>query len=100
MVRQLTLEGLSFSSAATAHGLTPATARNWLGRILAGGESALADASSRPNRSPRSIDPGKALLVVKLRCRQMLQRQIASSVGVSESTVRRVLGRSAALQES
>ena len=93
MVHQMTFEGLSFSSAATAHGVTAATARKWLGRFLAGGESALADASSRPNRSPRSIDPGKALLIVELRRRHMLQRQIARSVGVSDSTVSRVLAR-------
>jgi len=93
MVHQMTFEGLSFSSAATAHGVTAATARKWLGRFLAGGESALADASSWPNRSPRSIDPGKALLIVELRRRHMLQRQIARSVGVSDSTVSRVLAR-------
>jgi transposase InsO family protein len=73
--------------------VTPPTARKWLGRYLAGGESALADASSRPKRSPRAIDPGKALLIVELRWRRMLQAQIASSVGVSESSVSRVLAR-------
>ena len=73
--------------------MTPATARKWLGRFLAGGESALVDASSRPKHSPRSIEPGKALLIVELRRRVMLQAQIARSVGVSESTVSRVLAR-------
>jgi transposase-like protein len=63
MVRQMTFEGLSFAGAAAVHGVTPPTARKWLGRFLAGGESALEDASSRPTRSPRSIDPGKALLI-------------------------------------
>jgi hypothetical protein len=42
--------------------VTPPTARKWLGRYLAGGEAALADASSRPARSPRAIEPAKALL--------------------------------------
>ncbi len=93
MVRQLTFEGCSFSQAAAEHGVTPATARKWLGRYLAGGESALEDASSRPARSPRAIDPGKALLIVELRRRCMLQSHIARSVGVSESTVSRVLAR-------
>jgi transposase InsO family protein len=93
MVRQMTFEGFSFSNAAATHGVTPATARKWLGRFLAGGESALADASSRPSRSPRSIDAGKALLIVELRRKHLLQRQIASSVGVSDSTVSRVLAR-------
>jgi transposase InsO family protein len=93
MVRQMTFRGLSFARAAAEHGVTPATARKWLGRFLAGGESALADASSRPARSPRSIDSGEALLIVELRHRHMLQAQIARSVGVSESTVSRVLAR-------
>jgi transposase InsO family protein len=93
MVRRMTFEGLSFSQASAEHGVTPATARKWLGRFLAGGESALEDASSRPDRSPRAIDAGKALLIVELRRRHMLQRQIAASAGVSESTVSRVLAR-------
>jgi transposase InsO family protein len=93
MVCQLTFEGRSFSQAATEHGVSPATARKWLGRYLAGGESALEDASSRPTRSPRAIEPGKALLIVELRRRHMLQSHIARSAGVSESTVSRVLAR-------
>jgi hypothetical protein len=48
-------------------------------------------ASSRPKQSP--IDPGKALLIVELRRRRMLQSRIAQSVGVSEATVSRVLAR-------
>ena len=93
MVQQMTFEGLNVPEAAAQHGVTAPTVRKWLGRYLAGGESALADASSRPARSPRSIDPAKALLIVELRRRHMLQGQIARSVGVSESTVSRVLAR-------
>ncbi|WP_315124672.1 IS481 family transposase [Comamonas antarctica] len=93
MVKQMTLLGIDAVQAATAHGVTAPTARKWLGRYLAGGEAALADASSRPARSPKSIEPGKALLIVELRKRRMLQSRIARSVGVSESTVSRVLAR-------
>ena len=93
MVGQMTEQGLSAPQAAAAHGVTPATARKWLGRYLAGGESALADASSKPAHSPRAIEPAKALLIVELRRRRMLQVQIARSVEVSESTVSRVLAR-------
>jgi transposase InsO family protein len=93
MVKQMTEEGLSACEAAGAHGVTPPTARKWLGRYLAGGELALADASSRPARSPRAIDASKALLILELRKRRMLQSTIARSVGVSESTVSRVLTR-------
>lgn len=93
MVKQMTLGGLDAVRAAAAHGVTAPTARKWLGRYLAGGEAALADASSRPRRSPKTIDAGKALLIVELRKRRMLQARIARSVGVSESTVSRVLAR-------
>ena len=93
MVKQITEQGLSTSQAAAQHGVTLPTARKWLGRYLAGGEQALADASSRPIRSPRAIDGSKALLIVELRKRRMIQSRIARSVGVSESTVSRVLSR-------
>jgi len=93
MVRQMTVQGLSAPQAAAAHGVTPSTARKWLGRYLTGGEAALTDASSRPTHSPRAIKPAKALLIVELRRRRLLQVQIARSVGVSESTVSRVLAR-------
>ena len=93
MVRQMTEQGLGAIEAALAHGVTPPTARKWLGRYLADGEAGLADASSRPARSPRAIDPAKALLIVELRRRRMIQSRIACSVGVSASTVSRVLAR-------
>lgn len=93
MVKQMTVEGLDAVRASAAQGVSAPTARKWLGRYLAGGKAALADASSRPMRSPRAIDAGKALLIVELRKRRMLQARIARSVGVSESTVSRVLAR-------
>jgi transposase InsO family protein len=93
MVLQMTRQGLPAVEAAALHGVTPPTARKWLGRYLAGGAEALRDASSRPAHSPRSIEPAKALLIVELRQRRMLQRQIAKAVGVSASTVSRVLAR-------
>jgi transposase-like protein len=85
MARQMTLEGLSATDAALLHGVTPPTARKWLGRYLAGGESALADASSRPARSPRAIEASTALLIVGLRRRCLTQARIARSVGVCDS---------------
>jgi transposase InsO family protein len=83
MVKQMTELGLSASEAAAKQGVSPSTARKWLGRCLAQGETGLADASSRPTHSPRAIEPGKALLTVELRHRRMLQARIAQSVGVS-----------------
>ena len=92
MVHQM-LAGASASQAAAEHGVTAATARKWFARYLCEGEEGLADASSRPARSPRTIAPATALLIVELRKRRMIQARIARSVGVSESTVSRVLAR-------
>jgi transposase InsO family protein len=60
---------------------------------LADGEPGLRDRSSRPKRSPRSIRPEKALAIVELRRRRLTQARIAASLGVSKSTVGRVLKR-------
>jgi len=93
MVEQMTQLNWTAGEAAVHHGVSAATARKWLGRYLAGGQEALADASSRPTRSPRAIAPAKALLIAELRRRRMTQARIAHSVAVSESTVSRVLAR-------
>jgi len=93
MVKQMTEQGLSAVQAAAAQGVTAPTARKWLGRYLALGQQGLADASSRPVCSPRALSPSKALLIVELRQRRMLQARIARSGGVSCSTVSRVLAR-------
>ena len=93
MIQDLTIRGMSVSAAAAAHGVTPPTARKWLGRYLALGEAGLVDASSRPDNSPRAIEPGKALAIVELRHRRLTQARIAAALGVSKSTVSRVLAR-------
>ena len=93
MVCDITLRGLSVPRAAAAHGVTAPTARKWLGRYLAEGEAALSDASSRPLRSPSAIDPAKALAIVELRHKRLTQARISQALGVSRSTVGRVLAR-------
>ena len=84
---------LTLCAAAAAHNVSVPTARKWVGRYLAGGELGLADRSSRPKRSPRAIAPSKALAIVELRRRRLIQGRIAASLGVSKSTVSRVLAR-------
>jgi transposase InsO family protein len=84
---------LSPPVAAAKAGVSAPTARKWLGRFLAQGEAGLRDASSRPQRSPRAIDPQRALVVVELRRRRLTQARIAASMGLSEATVSRVLRR-------
>jgi len=80
-------------AAAAAHGVSAPTARKWLGRYLAEGAAGLKDRSSRPKCSPRSLASRTALAIVELRQRRLTQARIASSLGVSASSVSRVLAR-------
>lgn len=91
MVQEMTLNGLSACAAASAYGVTAPTVRKWLGRYLALGTAGLFDASSRPACSPRAIAPAKALAIVELRHKRLTQARIAAALGVSKSTVGRVL---------
>ncbi len=93
MIQDITQRGLSVPQAAAAHGVSAPTARKWLGRYLAGGQACLGDASSRPAHSPRGIEPNKALAIVELRHRRLTQARISQALGVSKSTVGRVLRR-------
>jgi transposase InsO family protein len=93
MVRSIVEHRLTPAEAGTEAGVSAPTARKWLARFLAGGEAVLMDRSSRPRVSPRAICPSKALAIVELRRRRLTQARIAASLGVSKSTVGRVLAR-------
>jgi transposase InsO family protein len=93
MVKSIVDRGLTPASAAAEAGVREPTGRKWLGRFLAEGEAGLGDRSSRPKLSPRAIAPGKALVIVELRRRRLTQARIAASLGLSKSTVGRVLAR-------
>ena len=93
MVRDMLHKGFTPCVASAMHGVTEPTARKWLGRYLGEGEAGLRDRSSRPKLSPRKSKPGKALAIVELRRRRLTQARIAASLGVSKSTVGRVLKR-------
>ena len=93
MVHDIVKQGMPPVTAAAVHGVSAPTARKWLGRFLAQGPAGLRDASSRPRVSPRAIAPERALAVVELSRRRLTQARIARSLGVSESTVSRVLTR-------
>ena len=94
LVRDISVRGFSVSQAAELHGVTAPTARKWLGRFLCNGEAGLQDASSRPTNSPRQIPASKALAIVELRHKRLTQARIATALGVSKSTVGRVLATS------
>ena len=93
LVSMILDQRLTKAEAARAAGVTEPTASKWVGRYLAEGESGLIDRSSRPKHSPRTISPEKALAIVELRRRRLTHARIASSLGVSEITVGRVLRR-------
>ena len=93
LVKDITERGLSPTAAAAGQGVTAATARKWLGRYLAQGQAGLADRSSRPAVSPRAIAAAKALAIIELRRKRLTQARIASALGISASTVGRVLRR-------
>lgn len=93
LVRMIVDQHFTEPEAARAADVSVATARKWLGRYLAEGEAGLHDRSSKPKRSPKQIAPQKALAIVELRRRRLTQARIAASIGVSESTVGRVLRR-------
>ena len=93
LVRMIVEQGFTESDSARALGVSEPTARKWLGRYLTEGEAGLQDRSSRPKHSPRAIKPQTAFAIVELRRRRLTQARIAVSLGVSESTVGRVLRR-------
>ena len=93
LVRDIIDQGFTPCTAAAVHGVSGPSARKWLGRYLAEGETGLRDRSSKPKHSPRKIKPEKALAIVELRRRRLTQGRIAATTGVSKSTVSRVLKR-------
>jgi len=93
LVRDIVEKGLTPCNAAAVHGVSGPSARKWLGRYLAEGETGLSDRSSKPKRSPKRIKPEKALEIVELRRRRLTQARIAASLELSKSTVGRVLKR-------
>ena len=95
MVRDIVERGCTPCAAAAAQGVSAHTARKWLARFLASGPAALRDASSRPKHCPRAIAPATALAIVELRRRYLTHARIAQTLGVSKTTVGRVLARAA-----
>lgn len=93
MVQEVLERKLTHRAAAVRHHVSVPTVRKWVGRYLTRGQAGLHDASSRPQVSPRAIATGTALAIVELRRRYLTHARIAKSLGVSQSTVSRVLAR-------
>ena len=98
---RLTLEGrklliervavMGLIAAAEAAGISRQTARKWVRRFEQGGQDALKDRTSRPNRTRSSIDTKLAERIEQLRRARMPMRRIAVVVGRSVATVSRFL---------
>jgi transposase len=89
-------DGLSLKAAAAAFKVSPATAHRWWHRWLDGGHAlgSLADRSSRPRRSPRSL--ASELRERICDCRRETgwgPRLVAGATGFAHSTVWKVLHR-------
>ncbi len=86
-------EGWSLAAAAEAVGVSERTARKWVARWRAEGESGLADRSSAPKRRPTELEPERVRAIEALRRVRMTAAEIAECLGIALSTVSRWLKR-------
>jgi len=85
------IEVMGLMPAAEAAGISPRTARKWLGRFEALGEAGLMDRSSRPQNTRTTLDDELRARIEQLRRNRMPMRSIARVVGRSVATISRVL---------
>jgi len=99
LVARVLDEGRPQAHVAAESRLARATVRKWVTRFRAGGETALADRSSRPHRSPTRLDPAVVARVEALRRdrklppRLIVEELAADGIEVSAATVDRWLRR-------
>ena len=93
IVRRVNEEGWSLAAAAEAAGVSERTARKWLSRFQAEGESGLYDRSSRPRRSPTRTPAERVAAIETLRRLRMTADEIAECLQMALSTVSRWLKR-------
>ena len=92
VVRMMLEKGLSKAEAARLFQTTPKTVAKWLNRFRANGVAGLTDRSSRPHSLPKPNAPlPRATLSEALRRERYTQEQIAIELGLSRSTVSRIL---------
>ena len=91
LVRRILEDGLRPAEAAQAMGVSSRTAYKWLLRYQTEGELGLQNRSSRPQQCPHATPKNLIRCVIKLRRQRQTYRQIAFSLGLSQSTVARIL---------
>lgn len=93
MVRRVIEEGLTPKAVNEAVGVSPKTVRKWVTRFEVAGKAGLYDRSSRPHRLRKSTPEATITRIEALRRRRFTGTHIAHRVGVSPSTVSRILRR-------
>jgi transposase InsO family protein len=94
IARRVLEEGWTLTEAAEAAGISVRRAREWVHRFRAG-DRELADRRSGPKRRPPGrVSPQREALIAELRGQvRMNAVQIAEALGMSQRTVREVIGR-------
>jgi transposase InsO family protein len=92
LIERVTRQGWTQAATARAAGVSVRTVAKWLARARRG-DRVLEDASSRPHRQPRTLDPARAAAILAWRQRRATAWAISRQVGVPRSTVTRVLAR-------
>jgi len=90
---KMVLSGQTPKAAGEAAGVCPRTTRKWADRFNEEGLAGLQDRSSRPHRLYQPTAPAVVERIGALRRQRMPGKEIAAQVGVSPSTVSRVLNR-------
>lgn len=93
MVRAVVDHGMSKAAAARQFNTTPKTVAKWVERFQAEGVDGLRDRSSRPLSSPDQTPAATCTAIEALRRQRHTQAQIAAQIGVSTSTVSRIVNR-------
>ena len=91
LVKRIVEQGLRVEEAAQASGVSVRTAYKWLRRYRQEGITGLYDRSSRPRHCPHQTSAHRHQEIVRLRRLRRTYRQISRQLGVSQSTVGRVL---------
>src|SRR5207248_8359442 len=93
MVHVVADGGLTNPAAARRFSITAKTVAKWVKRFKAEGVDGLRDRSSRPRSLPRQTPPTTCAAIDALRRQRHTGKQIAAEVGISPTTVSRILRR-------
>jgi transposase InsO family protein len=93
LVERVLEESWSLAAAAEAAGVSEPTARKWLARWRAEGESGLLDRSSAPKARPTQLQAERVKAIEALRRLRMTAAEISECLGMALSTVSRWLKR-------